>query len=560
MGHTYAIGDTHLSSQFEAYLSSSTHSNTEAMKYRETIDTILKILQPTSKERNKVKKAYYLLHEAASYPGDGNICDSLSNAIHLVINAHNHAQAKSESLEALDREKIRIQRILKLIEESPDLNTSRKLGSKHKKEDNPRLKSAEYLNYKKRLLEIEVLKKKRSVEENVSLAQAKTHFQAVLLQMFIQRRFEHVVIGCRFHNAIFNDGNGKIQIKEGSDVANFFSKTLGTNPTISGLDSLANEAISKTNSLVSAFRNNIKMGQLHSASSRLLEAYAIGEFVSSVQTLPFEEKQQIFRYVKDSNKLVASIDSKNFSLANELNQSLKSQAEDYNFAKTDAAISAYTKASNAHVNAAYLAFGDKKLDEANDEILIAVQLWPTNPRIKEFQTITETRAKEANIAGDLAVRTRKEFDEAYQIQNYRFIMNEDRLITCTAVFKQTDDQTRMAQLEEVKDIFKTITEALKTAQYYADNRQNYGAWETLYTLENKHKEDKNVRALLTDLETKTGRFINMVTLAKTFKRQGNYGSALTFYLKAKDLYPKSKIAASGIKALVEYKIKGKPVE
>ncbi len=73
----------------------------------------------------------------------------------------------------------------------------------------------------------------------------KAEFQALIVQFAMQRRFEHVVLGCRFYRQIMEDANGIIQLQKGSDAEKMFASSLGTSPTINfgALDSFANEAI-----------------------------------------------------------------------------------------------------------------------------------------------------------------------------------------------------------------------------------------------------------------------------------------------------------------------------
>ena len=61
----------------------------------------------------------------------------------------------------------------------------------------------------RRILEIETLKKTHQGKSELNMLQARIEYQALLAQLFIQRRFEHVIIGTRFYNLIFQDGRLK---------------------------------------------------------------------------------------------------------------------------------------------------------------------------------------------------------------------------------------------------------------------------------------------------------------------------------------------------------------
>ncbi len=69
----------------------------------------------------------------------------------------------------------------------------------------------------RRILEIETLKKTHQGKSELNMLQARIEYQALLAQLFIQRRFEHVIIGTRFYNLIFQDGGSKMHLKKGSE-------------------------------------------------------------------------------------------------------------------------------------------------------------------------------------------------------------------------------------------------------------------------------------------------------------------------------------------------------
>ncbi|WP_075089324.1 hypothetical protein [Verrucomicrobium spinosum] len=115
---------------------------------------------------------------------------------------------------------------------------------------------------------------------------AKAEFQALIIQFALQRRFEHVVLACRFYRHIFSDPSGILSLKEGSDAEKMFASTLGTSPTISGLDAFANEAIRDVDEAVQAFDNLLERGDLASGSKRISEAFMVGEYLPACAACP----------------------------------------------------------------------------------------------------------------------------------------------------------------------------------------------------------------------------------------------------------------------------------
>ena len=98
-GKTHSMSDNHLGGQFEAYLASDTLSASDASEYRATIREILDYLAPNKTGGAMLKPAYDLLSTAAEYPGDGNLCESLANAIYAAQLTKQHTGSKQEYAE-----------------------------------------------------------------------------------------------------------------------------------------------------------------------------------------------------------------------------------------------------------------------------------------------------------------------------------------------------------------------------------------------------------------------------------------------------------------------------
>jgi len=86
-GHTYSLADNSIGGQFYAFLATDTLSSDAAKEYRAVIDEILESLSPNKKVKPDLTKAYLLLSKASQYPGDGNVSDSLINALSAARNS-----------------------------------------------------------------------------------------------------------------------------------------------------------------------------------------------------------------------------------------------------------------------------------------------------------------------------------------------------------------------------------------------------------------------------------------------------------------------------------------
>ncbi len=111
MGHTFGLGDNRLGGMFESYLADSPNTSEDALEYRATIDSILKAVSPYTKNvsvSQKIRDGFSLLPRAATYSGDGRICDSLSNAIYAAMLSKGTVKNSKQYIADLEKEKKRI--------------------------------------------------------------------------------------------------------------------------------------------------------------------------------------------------------------------------------------------------------------------------------------------------------------------------------------------------------------------------------------------------------------------------------------------------------------------
>ena len=344
MGRTFGMGDNRLGGMFDSYLADSPNASEEALEYRSTIDSILNAVSPHTKNisySQKIRNGFSLLPRAATYPGDGRICDSLSNAIYAAMLSKGTTQNSKQYISDLEIEKKRIvakvdwMRRTGLGKVSPLASNNRvRIGQPRKQNGDPNSNLSVKGSYKvkemeRRIVEIEALKKSHQGKGELNMLQAKIEYQALLAQLFIQRRFEHVIIGTRFYNLIFRDGGSKLNLKKNSEVTKFFTEGLGVEPTVTGLDSAANEAMRKAKSLVQGFKNHLEYNELHSASKRLTEAYAVGEFLPALQTVSTSERRIILEYIRNGNALIKAMDVRDYAQAKNLLESLKKRSSDF---------------------------------------------------------------------------------------------------------------------------------------------------------------------------------------------------------------------------------------
>ncbi|MGB2403364.1 MAG: hypothetical protein ACPIA7_08130, partial [Akkermansiaceae bacterium] len=394
MGRTFSMGDNRLGGMFDAYLADSPNTSEEALEYRDTIDSILEAVSPHTKNTpytQKIRDGFSLLPRAATYPGDGRICDSLSNAIYAAMLSKGTVKNSKQFIADLEIEKKRIiakadwMRRTGMGNISPLASNNKvRIGQPRNQNGDQNSKLSLKQSYKiqemeRRIVEIEALKKSHQGKGELNMIQAKIEYQALLAQLFIQRRFEHVIIGTRFYNLIFRDGGSKMNLKKNSEVTKFFTEGLGVEPTVTGLDSAANEAMRKAKSLVQGFKNHLEYNELHGASKRLTEAYAIGEFLPVLQTIPSSERRIILEYVRNGNALIKAMDVRDYAQAKNILESLKKRSSDFDSTKAEGAIAAFMRVSNGHIRSAQMAMINGDQAGFEEEVKKATLTWPTNP-------------------------------------------------------------------------------------------------------------------------------------------------------------------------------------
>lgn len=573
-GRKYSLMDNNLGGQFEAFLATDTLSTQSASEYRATIRQILDYLAPNRKEKPRIDLAFALLSKASQYPGDGNICESLVTSLNGARNTQNGVRNLRARIEALDEEYKRTVRNMSVVESKLEVQTSdqssgnKKSGAKSQRKTGPQ--SIEYQMMAKRLVEITVLKKKYEASGLIDVAQAKIQYQAMIVQLFIQRRFEHVVIATRFYDLVFRDGDNKLKLKKGSDTEKFFTDGIGVNPTIAGMDAAANEAMRKVTTLVSAYNNNMDSNRLHAASERLVEAFAIGEFMPSVQTIPVEPKKRIQQYVQDANDMVKTLQARDLEKAENLNAGLSKQAEDYNESEAKSYINGLKTVSEQYCRDATLALFQMKnanttQERYNEEqrfknaMSEAIKAWPSNPKINQLGDKIDGMIGDSERGLDQLQIARNDFDGWKKTQSWSAIFNDKERLGGAFGFSQANEDK--VRLEELRDVIKNkagIFAALKEAETLKERGFSEAAWEIIHRTQLDYRDDIELSRAMADYSSSAAQFSNMISEAQKLEKQDSASfHALTWYLKAKTVSPDSKYVSEGIsRILAAYESEG----
>lgn len=544
-----------IEARFNKYLAQPEETSEDAKEY-EKIFTKLHDVLSMKKERitadNVLRQVVDLLTKASTNPLDGGVSDALCQSIYTAWQANSNGRGKSKMATTLEKEIKMAHQKLSLMESGVDNSTSASSGSSSQKasgdkgakttgdaiRDNPR-----YQYIKKRIVELEARKLKLEGEEILTTTEAKLTYQATLVQLFAQRRFDHVSIGCAIYSRIFKDGDTKLKLEKNSDAAKMFGGTLGVPPTVAVLDNLSREMIRDSRKHMQAVNHLVDSNHYVDALERLNEALLIGEFLIPVSTFSFEKKQKLYYFKRDVEKLFELMNGKDYEEALTLIQSLKKRANDLSTGRAESAISGAIFASDAYIaqgNEA-LAQGDRaRLEEC---IKQAIQIWPKNPRLLPLRNAMMAAGQQSYALED--------FKRFINEKEYRKIF--DRQHEFAVLVK--NDETMKAQFTEVLGKMRQIEEALGAARQRESMQDINGAWEELQKLNLKDPElfdnDRELNRLYRDLTTKASQLVRVLDDARKCEDSGEIGSALGRYMEAKRIYPYSTFAKDGIEKLLD---------
>ena len=549
-GVAIPLGDNRLlKARFEKYLSQPPESDEAAAKYRETIAKILSTISPFRSGGPDLYAAFTQLPGASAYPGDANLCGSLAESIYMAMLAKKDVNGLKKLNQSIEKEKKTI--ILEgdwkaRHERDTELGNATEIKDEKAKPlpaTNPGagVNSLKYADTLRRITEIEALKKANIVRTEAGTVQTKAQYQVSMIQWFVQRRYEHVLMAARFYNQIWKDGDATLRIDKDSDVSKLFSQSVGVSPTVASLDSLSNEAIRETAKYIEAFDLMLSRDELHNASQRLMEAYALGEYLAPVATLSLDKKRRISEYVRDLHELYGTLQARDYTKTMQLAERLKSAAKDFPSSKVDSAIAAYTLASDLAIEEAKAHLLAKELDKFAAKFKVAVEIWPTNPKRYELQNL-------ATNSGGL-VLIRNDFDRLLRESNFREIALRQYEIAPTI----QGDPVREDAFKQIMTNLKKIETALGKASEFSKMGQDYAAWEQLAELRENFPDDPKLGRELELLAPKVADLTRALDKARQFESRTpkQIGSALSWYLKARSIYPQSGLAKAGAKRLTD---------
>ena len=522
--------------RFEKYLAAPESPVAEDAAYRKILDEVLAAIAPSRPGGPDLPRAVALLPIAAQSPIDARLCDALANTIYTVWVSKKSSQELTKADAAHQKALADLHRNVDLSLQSVSPPGARALVKGTAAPLKPE-NAGTITNYVRRIAELEAIRAAASARRELTELESKLQYQSLTVQFFLQRRFEHVVLSCRIYRILFGATDQTIVLEKNSAFAKTLSQGSGQSPTISMLDAMANEAIRDVDEGVKSFSYLVSQNDLDSASSRLAEAFATGEYLARIRTLTRPEKQKVTGFVRDSNQLVAAMEVRDFKTAQTVISRLKTAAGDFDATKPLSKIEEASIAASLLIDKAKMASLQGKAEEAAADLEKARAIWPTNPALSEIRTVFEK--------GGLQATGLKDMETLFHQGNYRGILAEQARFSA-AVSGIPELEKRLADvLAKVRQLDMAVTQS----DQLADAGDPHGAWEVLEKASHEAPADNEINRRRATLAGRAADLSATISKAQRLEKNGELGPALAWYLKARAVYPPSLLAKEGIDKL-----------
>jgi hypothetical protein len=542
-GHHWNLSNNRVfEARFEKYLNAPEETGAQSQAYQTILRAIQDRLAPEQLSTHNTDEAFRLLARGSGFDIDARLCDALADAVYSAWRALDASQRLVRANDALEQERkanewnARVASQSTKLDHAPPSNDAEARAQWAKQQELARDLAMQ--PYTTRLAEILSTIKTNQAKKELSTLQAKIEFQALIVQLFLQRRFQHVLIGTHFYRAIFNAGESKLEV--GQDTKDLFAKSTGLPPTVGTLDALANEAVRDVRESIQSFRFLLQKNELESASKRLAEAFSVGEFLPEVRTLPRDDKRRVLEFSQKNYQLISALEVKDYGLAEKLVKGLNGIAKDFDESKPLAAIETARTVASMHLAKARNAAlgGDKATLET--ELRQATEIWPRNPALAEVSGLIFSQS-------DVQQKALVDLDQLISQHNTRQIYNDKlRFIAAAALYPD-----RQQQLKQILDQMQIIETAIIQAGEIEKRGDYAGAWETIEKAFKQNPDDSKLNQIRATLTTEAADFVRTLRTAEQLEGKDEIGSSLSWYLKARKIYPPSEFAQEGISRLVK---------
>ena len=540
-GNRFFLGDVDAANaRFERYLNTPPQATEDDLTYDQLLTGISRRLlgEGGGTDARRVSEAWRMLYQAAEFPMDAGLSQTLADRVVSFWQINERVAALNLREERLLRDRQYRENVISNIEERDRrefIDLTRGLGG----QNNPPPPGMDHLTEpeRRRLQEIQ-----DQIDEGTQFRQGarinqRLEFQSLIIQFFVQRRFQHALIANNFYRYMFNAEENTLEGAEALRGQIFGD--LDVKLTTSTLDALAREAVEDVRMSLQTVDFLLGQGEIHTASMRLMEAFYLGEYLPSIKRYPLEKKRQVAVYLRDLNRLATALETKSFERAESLLERIEEYAHDFDGGGANAFIQTSKQLSNLAIQKALSAAHSQ--DRAGIEAALqeAVAFWPTNPEIQNFTSGLLERTDVRDLAA-------VDFDRFIRQQDYRAIFN-DRFRFAAAL--ALDGERNDAFLDIMKRM-ERIESAMAQASELSRIDNAFGAWEVLERVYREYPEDMELNRMRGDFAVKASVFASLIARSEAAWRERDASRALFAYLEARELYPASFFVEEGIERAV----------
>lgn len=525
--------------RFEKYLNAPETEMQAQAAYDKVIGRIMDLLAAGRISNANLDAAFKLLPQAASHAEDANLCDAIASQVLGAWQSQRQAARLTAANQSLEEDRRRHEWNARISAQNSALDNAPKnpAAAAEWAKQRELERTARLQPHTQRLTEVNALLNANRAKSELTSLQARIEFQTLIVQLFLQRRFRHVLVASRFYRTIFNDGDNQLRL--GEEKKALFAKIADLPPTVTSIDSIANEAILDVRQSVEAVEFLLRKDELQSAAQRLGEAFAIGEFLPEIQQFPRRDRQRILEFTRRSNQLLSALEVKDYTRAEMLVNELQDTAKDFDPSQPLTAVQTARNVSRMHLAQARNAALSGNPEVLERELRAATEIWPNNPDLADVsgQIFEQT---------DVQQQALLELDRLMDQGDHRAIFKQSaKFIAATALHPE-----RQEKLARILEQMTDIETALLRAREIQQRGDAIGAWESIQIASAKYPEDTEINRLRADLASGgAATFVQALNKGGDLEARGEYGAALAWYLDAHRQYPPSKFAQERIDAI-----------
>ena len=363
--------------------------------------------------------------------------------------------------------------------------------------------------------------------------QAKLQFQSQIVSFMLQRRFEHALVLAGFYQSIFKGSHQSLEV--GKDQLQEFLPSSDLAFTVDSMTFIAREAINDVNKGVDAVNTAYEEKRSLIALERLQEVFFLGEYLTELNKIPVDQRRHLLDLYRSLIEAGELAESKDYIGVSELADEIYKLAEDFPKNRVLSAVETAKSMSDMAVFAAsqYRNLGD--IDKSRSELQTAIEIWPSNPAIRDFQQETTKLA----TSGSQGLQI---FDDLYKRMDRRGIY-ERRM---DLGFALADDPQRRPLLMEVVEQVARIDLLVNQSKELVKQGESYAAWELLVEAAKIDPSDGPMNQARAELASRVADFVLQIDRAERQAEDGHHAGSLAAYLAAQDIYPVSRLCRQGI--------------